>query len=175
MTRNALISLQFFERVQQGALGRESFLWEANDWEENGLFIYGTWNSGVMTQYKVKSVHQNVNEIIMDLGNANCLFFMKYQSTTLLQNQNIHIFLTSRIMQHVEKMDLLVSNFGNASRQQNLQHVHRIGNSNSRVNFVALRNSCPHAFYTYVKDCSAEQDKPQLQLNSCTEKLAGVA
>lgn len=68
-----------------------------------------------MTQYKVKSVHQNVNEI-MDLRNANCLFFMKYQSTTLLQKQGIHVFLTSRIMQPVEKMDLLVSSFGNATR-----------------------------------------------------------
>lgn len=52
----------------------------------------------------------------MDLRNVNCLFFMKYQSTTLLQKQGIHVFLTSSVMQCVEKMDLLVSYFGNATR-----------------------------------------------------------
>lgn len=54
----------------------------------------------------------------MDLRNVNCLFFMKYQSTTLLQKQSIHVFLTSSVMQRVEKMGLLVSYFGNAQESK---------------------------------------------------------
>ena len=52
----------------------------------------------------------------MDLRNVNCLFFMKYQSTTLFQKQDIHLFLACSIMQYLEKINLLVSYFGNATR-----------------------------------------------------------
>lgn len=73
-----------------------------------------------MIQYKVKSVHQNVNEVH---GFRKCqllVFHEISEHNTLLQIKNIHFFLAHNIVQYLEKIDLLVSYFGNATIQQNI-------------------------------------------------------
>lgn len=69
-----------------------------------------------MIQYKVKSVHQNVNEIH---GFKKCQLLVFHEipeHNTLLKKQDSHLFLACNIMEYSDKIDLLVSNFGNATR-----------------------------------------------------------
>lgn len=69
-----------------------------------------------MIPYKVKSVHQNVDEIP---GFWQCQLLVFHEipkHNTLLQNWDVHLFLACNIKQYLEKMELLVSQFGKKSK-----------------------------------------------------------